>query len=905
VSTKLNLDPDRLRRINSLLEVLLSLPQGERESWLGSLPETEQLLVPTLRAMLARAGDEADPFMRRPVAESLAEYASAEARDDQPGDQIGPYRLVKELGAGGMATVWLAERVDGVLQRQVALKLPRASWGRGLAERMAREREILGALEHPRIARLYDAGVTAAGRPWMALECVIGAPIDRYCEEQKLDVRQRLLLFLQVAEAVAHAHGRLVVHRDLKPSNILVTPEGEVRLLDFGVATLLEDEAAIASNLTKLTGPAVTPGYASPEQLGTEPITVATDVYSLGIVLYELLVGRRPYEPGGSSAAALGQAILSAPVPLASTQVKDDPKLARQLRGDIDTVLAKALQKEASERYSSVESFAGDLQRHLAGLPVLARSEGGLYRAGKFLRRNLVPLAAAGAVGAALILGLGVAIWQAREATRQSAIAHARQARSQASADFMLMVLTDGVRPDEALTLDKLVDRSVAIAEHDFSTSATERAVAADVVSDWLVTNDRYDRALQVLTRAIDGLPKGVDPTLVHSLRCQRAAMQMGVGQTAPALQEFEQMLTATADDPEASWYCLQRRTSAALQLNDAPGALRFSREALRQFGRSGNDSPLRSAYLVSNEAYAEMLNAHPARADQLFRESTQLLVRASRAESTLAVSIYNDWAIALWNAGDPRAALEKLDHGVQITAGHSPDGAEMATSYANRAHALRALGRFDEAAAAFERVRQLAHRDNNPSQVVYALAGETVVAVRQGQSEKAQQLLGEASDELRRAALPSDGTPALWLHMAQALLWQSQGQLAEADKALADVQSVYARRQAKTGVVAETFINRAEIALALGRVDDAQAHAEHALALARASQGDLPYSFIAGEAWLALAKCYRARGATGEASNALHHAGENLRSTLGPSNPVSQQVEQLDSSLSCCINKQ
>src|SRR5262249_11318018 len=186
---------------------------------------------------------------------------------DRAGDRIGPYRLLQQLGAGGMATVWLAERADGALQRQVALKLPHVGWALGLTQRMARERDILATLEHPHIARLYDAGSTASGRPWLAMERVEGEAIDAYCRAQRLDIEARLRLFLQVADAVAHAHARLIVHRDLKPNNILVSAQGDVKLLDFGVAKLLADDAAPADNLTQQLGRAVTPDYASPEQV--------------------------------------------------------------------------------------------------------------------------------------------------------------------------------------------------------------------------------------------------------------------------------------------------------------------------------------------------------------------------------------------------------------------------------------------------------------------------------------------------------------------------------------------------------------------------------------------------------------------------------------------------------------
>ena len=209
---------EHLRRLNALLEQALALPESEREGWLRALPLEQQVFAPLLTSMLARASVETDTFMRAPVNLAVDDDPVA----DQVGDEVGPYRLIRELGAGGMANVWLAERSDGTLKRTVALKLPRLGWALGLAQRMARERDILAALEHPNIARLYDAGVTAAGRPWLAMEYVDGVPLDVYCRSHKLDVAQRLRLFLQVTDAVAHAHARLVVHRDLKPNNILV-----------------------------------------------------------------------------------------------------------------------------------------------------------------------------------------------------------------------------------------------------------------------------------------------------------------------------------------------------------------------------------------------------------------------------------------------------------------------------------------------------------------------------------------------------------------------------------------------------------------------------------------------------------------------------------------------------------
>ncbi len=474
----MNADPRRTAqewaRLSALLDDALTLPANQRDNWLEHLPPEQSDLKSALRDLLARAAVETDEFMRVPVRLRAAPDADPlVAAVAHSGLLVGPYRLLREIGAGGMGAVWLAERADGALKRRIALKLPRLGWdAAGLAGRLARERDILAALEHPNIARLYDAGMDAQGRPYLAMEYVEGRPLDAYCNERGLDVRKRLELFLQVARAVAHAHARLVVHRDLKPSNILVTANGDVRLLDFGIAKLIEgdvgQESANETHLTALAGRALTPDYAAPEQIRGDTITVAVDVYSLGVVLYELLSGQRPYKLKAASAAALEDAVVSLEVPLASSFATDKAR-ARQLRGDLDTILAKALKKAPGERYATVDAFAADLERHLAGSPVLARPDSIGYRASRFVRRNKLPVGVAvlialallggaipiAAVMIALAFGAGIALWQAGVARRQASRAaeEARQAqrerdravalsqRHEAAIDFIQVML--------------------------------------------------------------------------------------------------------------------------------------------------------------------------------------------------------------------------------------------------------------------------------------------------------------------------------------------------------------------------------------------------------------------------------------------------------------------------------
>ena len=412
--------------VSALLDELLALPEHERETFVASLSGERARHREVLSKLLApSSGVETGAFLATlPKLTPLP--GAAELNEMAEGDIVGSYQLLSELGTGGMGAVWLAQRADGAFQRKVAVKLPRLSWARGLVERVARERDILASLEHPHIARLYDAGVDQYGRPYLALEYVDGKSIDVYARERGLSIEDKLSLLLQVAAAVAFAHSRLVVHRDLKPSNILVTADGQVRLLDFGIAKLMEGDRAAESELTQMAGRALTLDYASPEQIKGEPIGTASDVYSLGVVAYELLTGAKPYKLKRGSAAELEEAIATADVPLASNAASD-VTAKKALRGDLDAILNKALKKVPAERYLTVDALAQDLHRHLRNEPVSAQPESLGYRSGKFFRRYRVQVIAGGVVVAAVLAGTAVAVWQAGEAEQAAQQARAAQ----------------------------------------------------------------------------------------------------------------------------------------------------------------------------------------------------------------------------------------------------------------------------------------------------------------------------------------------------------------------------------------------------------------------------------------------------------------------------------------------
>jgi eukaryotic-like serine/threonine-protein kinase len=410
--------PELWPQVSLLFDEALALPESEHAAWLAALDTAQPAVAPFVRQLLAtHASAQA---LIPPSAELLTLALGAQIQNLQAGTQIGIYTLIEPLGQGGMATVWDAAQTQGVMRR-VALKLPHPGIEApaAMASRFERERDLLAGLEHPHIARLYDAGISQQGQPFLAMELISGVPITQHAKQQT--VPQRLKIFLQVLDAVAFAHGRLVIHRDIKPSNILVTSEGQVKLLDFGIARLLGDTESATGTLS---GRAFTPDCASPEQLAGGVLGVTSDVYSLGVVLYEVLTGQRPYAIRRHSTLAMDEQLQSQHLAPPSSVA---PVLQRALLGDLDAIVARAMAYAPAQRYPSADALVADLQRHLNQQPVLARGNGRRYRAGRFVRRHALGLSASAAVVLAMAGGLGVALWQAEQARSQALRAQAVQ----------------------------------------------------------------------------------------------------------------------------------------------------------------------------------------------------------------------------------------------------------------------------------------------------------------------------------------------------------------------------------------------------------------------------------------------------------------------------------------------
>ncbi|GAB3746065.1 serine/threonine-protein kinase [Lysobacter olei] len=512
------MDPERWQRLSPLLDALLELEPDARAQHLEAMRNEDAALADELGTLISLDESHAD---------FLAEPAINIPAGPGPGAVIGPYRLERLLGEGGMGQVWLAGRADGLYQRRVALKLLRP----GLADtnlrlRFTREREILARLTHPHIARLLDAGVSQDGLPYLALEYVDGVPITDWCRDNHTPLERRLQMFHQICDAVSHAHANLIVHRDLKPSNILVTPAGDVRLLDFGIAKLLDREAPVVER-TRTGARAFTLHYAAPEQVRGEPVSTMTDVYSLGVVLYELFTDSKPYRPTRKSDAAWEEAILTAdPLRPSQTLLREAERhprdahvlrrRARVLAGDLDNIVLKALSKQAVQRYASVEALALDLRRHELGRPVMARPDSVGYRLRKYVRRHRWALASGTLVVLVMITALGLVAWQAREAVREAG-------RAQAIQDFMLGVFENasvggGGQP---LDLRGLLDASLDRGQRELARQPRARAELIGLVARLRIGLGDYTEAKSLLERQamiLDNSPDVPDSLHLESL---------------------------------------------------------------------------------------------------------------------------------------------------------------------------------------------------------------------------------------------------------------------------------------------------------------------------------------------------------------------------------------------------
>ena len=674
------LSPEQWQVLSPYLDRALTLSKEECALWLQSLRTENPEIADNLRELLEeyRAADE----------EKYLEGGPALLLDSgAPGENIGSYRLISLIGHGGMGTVWLAERSDGRFERKAAVKfLNFALAGRGLEERFKREGAILGRLSHVNIAELLDAGVTATGRPYLVIEHVEGEPIDLYCDRRRLGIEQRIRLFLDVLAAVAHAHANLVIHRDIKPANVLVSKDGKVKLLDFGIAKLIEGEgqAGAATVLTHEAGSALTPAFAAPEQITGSPVTTATDVYALGVLFYLLLTGLHPAGEGPHSAADLLKAILElgprAPSEVvaadteqtltsASNRSTTPDRLSRRLRGELDTIVAKALKKNPQERYASVPAFAEDLQRYLNNEPIHARPDTLIYRAAKFVRRHRVAVSLAAAVVVAIVAGLIGTLLQARTARLQRDAAIRERDRAKRVTDFMISTFRV---PDPAqsnvnnLTAREILDRASRQIDTEMAKDPEAQAHMMYVMSEVYDSLAIYSQAQVLLTRALD---------------LQRRVLGPDDPQTLTSLSLMAVLLTEQGKYPEAEK--LQREAFAA---------------RTRVLGPEHPDTIASMARLAS----LLTLQGQNAEGVKMKRDAFALSRKVSGPEDPVTLKMANSLAAVLWEQGDNQLYAEAelvqrdaIDREKRVLGPEHPD---TLNGMMNLGVIMRRMGRYAEA---------------------------------------------------------------------------------------------------------------------------------------------------------------------------------------------------------------
>ena len=927
------LSGDRWRVVSPYLDRALEMPDQERVAWLETLRVQDPALAADLEALLeersqlSREGflEEAPP--RPPAVAALA------------GQTVGAYRLISLIGQGGMGTVWLARRSDGRFEGKAAVKLLNANLvGRAGEERFRREGNILARLAHPHIARLVDAGVSPSGQPYLVLEYVEGERIDRSCDGKGLGVEARLRLFLDVLAAVAHAHANLIVHRDIKPSNVLVGTDGQVKLLDFGIAKLLEGEepSGEATALTRDGGRVLTPEYAAPEQVTGGPITTATDVYSLGVLLYVILGGRHPAESALPSPVDLLKAIVDtepehlsdvvndtrsrSPDALAKTaalRATTPDGLHRILKGDLDTIVAKALKKSPDERYASVTALADDIRRYLDHDPISARPDSLAYRAAKFVRRHRAAVALAGLAGLAVAAGLAGTVTQAQRATRLATVAEAQRKRADAEArvantqrDFALrqlsraeslndlnnFLLSDAAPLGKPFTVGDLMARAERIVDRETAGSGENRVELLTAIGNQYELHDQEGKARELLGRAYE-LSRTVSD---RSVRAKSAAALAGAIALAGEFQRAEALiqeaLNQLGDAPEYVLnrvYVLLRGSYVAREGGDASLAVERALTAQRLLKESGQGSPLADLSVSMDLAEAYRMAGRNRESAAAFQEAFAKLSALGRDDTERAGTLLNNWGLAVQALGRPLEAERLFRRAMAIGSADAADRGVSPMLLNNLARVLVELDRLPEARRFAERACAKAREAQDEIVVNQALSVRLGVSIEQHDFTRAAGVLAELESRWRRM-MPATHIAFAILPMYRAQIASGRGDhstaVAEADRAIALTES----NSQRLDYLPRFLLRRAELNLAAGRFDEARADAERARAMEQQTAPSDEYSSSIGRSHLTTGRALQAQGRIEEARAAGAAALRQLEPTLGADHPKTRAARRL-----------
>jgi eukaryotic-like serine/threonine-protein kinase len=913
-----HIEKTRWAVIGPLLDQLLDIDADAQAIRLEQIGRDDSTLADELRMLLARQlRADRDGFLSSSLPQSLTGLTD---ETELTGHVIGGYTLDRPVGQGGMGSVWLAHRSDGLYEGNAAIKfLNLALVARGGAERFQREGSFLARLSHPNIARLIDAGVVTGGQPYLVLEYIEGEQIDRWCDAKVLGIEARVRLFLDVLAAVAHAHNNLILHRDLKPSNILVTRDGDVKLLDFGIAKLLGDEItpAGATALTQEGGRVFTPEHAAPEQVQGQDVTTATDVYALGVLLYILLSGEHPTtlktntplerlqaviatDPERLSDAVVrnANAKISGASSVGHQHVTTPQKLARAVRGDLDNIVAKALKKNPLERYPTASAFADDLRHYLNHEPVSARADLVTYRMGKFVRRHRLSVGAACVTLLALVAGVTGTAWQAVAASRARDAAIAQADRAGGINRLLSVVLSEVSTTDDTFTTAELLTRAEQWAGKLYASNPRLHAEVLMVLGDRIDHTDG-ERALKWYEEAYELAKPLADAALTANTACRVAVKLAHTGtDVTRANQLIDTSMTALANYPvgtAARTRCLVSASYAAAQRGDTVAGVTFAERARSEAEHDSGPALDRLAGPVGVLASAYTSDGRYAAAKGAHEQGIAILRESGLAESVQMASALNNAGVNLLQAGAPKDALAAFEQSLaidQVAGTSAGTGGYSTTTHANYAASLLQVGRVTEAVASLDGTVDAARRQKNPVVLGRTLLLASRAHLFAGDVPGAAKLTDEAVATIN-ATLPPR-------HIGRAALLTQQGRMALAEgdtqrahDLLLESIAMFAAAAPRSSDRVFTLAALADVHRVRGEHADAMKRAEESLALARQSAGDLPFSFRVGVAALAMCESGIVVSAA-EAAQSCDLAIAQLAGAVGEDAPTTRHARAL-----------
>lgn len=863
------------QEISRYLDEALELDELARQGWLDDLSSRSPEIAKTLRSMLAeRDRLDAEPWLG---GEPLSAPLSGPIEQ-----QLGAYTLDHVLGQGGMGTVWLAHRSDGRYEGRVAIKLLNASLlGRPTEQRFVREGSILAKLKHPNIAQLIDAGVAPSGQPYLVLEYVEGERIDNYAEKRKLSIEARIALFLEVLAAVSHAHSQLIVHRDLKPSNIMVAQDGKVKLLDFGIAALLGPDDP---GLTREVDVGLTPEYAAPEQLLKMPITTATDVYALGLVLFLLMTRKHPFAPEGKSVPELAKLTLDHDPPRASNVA--EVAISRMLKGDLDNIIAKALKKNPNERYQSADALAQDLRNVLAFQPVSARPDSYSYRARKFIRRHAAGVAIGTTLAAVLVGATVVTTLQMIEAKRQrdEALYQSRRAEFQARFAYHIM---EEVGDDGPITIRDLMEKGVEVLEKNYADDPRFVIGMLVNISGRYMNLGDHNGEYAALSKAEALARKLGDPDRIAYVQCNTVETELALGKSEQARERLRDGLAnlAALDEPstERQTECGAAHARLLWAEGKLPQAIEEATKIAEMLESEGQTDDLMYSTLAT---MLDVMLLREGRHQEAREWNRRLIVALERSGNLSGLSLINarhNGAAHSYAAGEVRTAFDTQRDLVRRLS--AQEGIEnLPAGYVGRLGLYQVrLERTDAGLEWLDRAVQTATVRNDHAGRVAALMHRARANLwlqryedARGDIEQAESLASASEDE-NRIALRSLKFIRAELSYAEK---HYEAALQSVEEVLRDIG--YPENRVANQLDAMLTL-RARLLLALGRDEDALQSVQDAQAIASANALDPSRSADVGAALLAMSEVHRARGEMSAARDAAQRAAMAFAASLGP----------------------